>query len=66
MLRLKQIRAEKGLTQEQVAERSGLSRSYICALDSGDREPSVAALRRLADALGVQPGELLTEVPHAS
>lgn len=51
--RLKLARKEKGFTQQEVAERFGMtSRSYRY-WESGEREPSVANLVELADLLDV-------------
>lgn len=53
------IRREKGLTQEQLAERSGLSQQYISGLERGGRNPTVVTLYELAVALGARPVDLL-------
>lgn len=47
------LRREKGLTQEQVEERSGLSQQYLSDLERGRRNPTVITLYELAQALGV-------------
>jgi len=54
------VRREKGLTQEQVAERSGFSQQYISGLERGRRNPTVVSVYELAQALGVSYLELLT------
>ena len=53
------LRQAKGWTQEQFAERSGFSQQYISGLESGRRNPTVVSLFELAQALGVDPTELL-------
>ena len=55
------LRREKGLTQEQVAERSGFSQQYLSGLERGRRNPTVVTLYELALALGVDFRELLEE-----
>lgn len=50
--RLRRLRAEKGLTLAEAAEASGLSASFISALERGNTGVSLAALFRLAEALG--------------
>lgn len=54
------IRREKGLTQEQVEERSGFSQQYISGLENGTRNPTIVTLFELAQALGVSPVDLVT------
>lgn len=53
------IRAQRGLTQEQVAEKSGFSQQYISGLEQGRRNPTVVTLFELAHALGVLPIDLI-------
>lgn len=56
---LRRIRHEKGLTQEELADRSGLSTRYVGAIERADVSASVTVLGQIADALGVEPGNLL-------
>ncbi|NJM81262.1 MAG: helix-turn-helix transcriptional regulator [Tabrizicola sp.] len=53
------LRREKGLTQEQVEERSGFSQQYLSSLERGRRNPTVITLYELAEALGVDHVELV-------
>jgi transcriptional regulator with XRE-family HTH domain len=53
------IRAAKGLTQEQIEERSGFSQQYLSGLERGKRNPTVVTLYELAQALGVSHEELI-------
>jgi predicted ATPase/transcriptional regulator with XRE-family HTH domain len=67
---LRRCRQEAGLSQEELAERAGMSSKAIGALERGDRQrPYPATVRRLADALGLA-GEarvaLLATVPERS
>lgn len=55
------VRRDKGLTQEQVAERSGFSQQYISGLEQGRRNPTIVTVYELAQALGVGYLELLTQ-----
>ena len=50
------IRAEKGFTQNQIAEKIGTTQSVIARLESGKSKhsPSIATLSRYAEALGCQ------------
>jgi transcriptional regulator with XRE-family HTH domain len=58
---LRATRERGGLTLEQAAELSGLSKSHLSRLESGDRQPSVATLLALSRALGVPVGALFGE-----
>jgi transcriptional regulator with XRE-family HTH domain len=53
------IRIEIGISQEELAFRAGLKRSYLSDLERGTRNPTVRALGRIADALEVPPSRLL-------
>lgn len=53
------FRREKGLTQEQVEERSGFSQQYLSDLERGRRNPTIVTLFELAQALGVSHVELV-------
>ena len=53
------IRREKQLTQEQLAERSGLSQQYISGLERGQRNPTIVTVYEIACALGVSHLDLL-------
>jgi len=57
---LKKLRTAKGLTQEQLGNKVGVSDAYITMLETGARKnPSLDLLERLAKALKVKVGELL-------
>jgi transcriptional regulator with XRE-family HTH domain len=58
---LREERVRAGLTLEQLALRSGLSTPHLSRLESGDRQPSVAALITLSRALGISVSTLLGE-----
>lgn len=49
-----QIRRTSGLTQTQLAERSGLDRSVLSAYEHARRQPSVAALAQIARGVGLE------------
>lgn len=56
---LRRIRHDKKLTQEEVADRAGLSARYIGAIERANKAASVTVLGRIADALGVEPAALI-------
>ena len=57
--RLRYLRLERGLTQENLAEEAGFSRSYYTEIETGKRNISLLNLCRLASCLNVEPKELL-------
>ena len=57
------IRRAKGLTQEQVEERSGFSQHYLSGLERGLRNPTVVTVYELAKALDVDFRELFNHDP---
>lgn len=57
--RLKQLRKARRLTQEQLAERAGLSYKFIGEVERGRANPSLTTLGRLSEALGVGLVDLL-------
>lgn len=57
--RLKEVRETEGLTIEDVAERTGLSVSYVSRLENGERNLSVKNLNLFASVFNVDPSELL-------
>jgi transcriptional regulator with XRE-family HTH domain len=56
---LRRARHDKKLTQEELADRAGLSMRYVGAIERGDVSASVTVLGQIADALEIEPGDLL-------
>lgn len=59
MERLAEVRKEQGLSQEQLAERSGVCRVSIARYETGKLNPTLNTLEKLAAALGTSVGELV-------
>ena len=57
---VRRFRALANLTQEQLAFRSDKHRTYIGAIERGERNITIRALFEIADALGVDSRKLLT------
>ncbi len=57
--RLKKLRCEKGLTQEQFAIKSGLHKNYIGMVERGERNPSLINIEIIAKSLDVSLSELM-------
>lgn len=53
------IRKERGWSQEELAERSGLSQQYLSGLERGKRNPTIVTIYELAAALKVSHLELV-------
>ena len=51
--RIKQIREEKNISQGLLAEKVGISRRFLCDIESGKSSPSVYTAIRLSDCLQV-------------
>ncbi len=60
---LKAWRKKRGYTQDQLAERAGLSKPFISQLESGKKQYTQQTLEALAAALGTTPGALVTVDP---
>ena len=56
---VREQRDQVGISQEELAHRSGMHRTYIGGIERGERNLSYTNLLRLARALGVRPSELL-------
>ena len=63
---VRQVREERGWSQERLAEHADLNRSYIGDLERGRAMPSLATLTKLASALGLQPAALVARFESAS
>lgn len=59
LARLRAIRESQFLTQDELAERSGVHQVTISRIEQGDVEPRFKTIKRLAEVLGVEPGELV-------
>jgi transcriptional regulator with XRE-family HTH domain len=57
--RIKTIRSEQGISQEQLGQLAELDRTYISGIERGLRNVSLINIERLAAALEVEPAELL-------
>ena len=60
------FREQLGLTQEQLAERSGFSQQYISGLENGQRNPTIVSLYELALSLGVTQVDLVLPSPETA
>lgn len=56
--RLRELRRERGWTQEQLAEAAGMDRSFIADIERGARFPGLERCWRIADGLGITLSEM--------
>jgi transcriptional regulator with XRE-family HTH domain len=56
---VKELRGLQQITQEELADRSGLFRTYMSRIESGRANPTLTMLHQIAAAFGVDVGELL-------
>jgi transcriptional regulator with XRE-family HTH domain len=56
-------RRELGISQEELADRCGLHRTYVGAVERGERNISLDNMDRICTALGAQVPEMLTDQP---
>jgi transcriptional regulator with XRE-family HTH domain len=53
------IRHANGLSQEELASRAGINRNYVGMIERCENSPTIEVIERLADALNVDPMQLL-------
>ena len=58
--RIKDLRKAKGLSQEGLAFKAGLHRTYVGGIERGERNPSLKNIAAIAKALGVTLPELFS------
>jgi XRE family transcriptional regulator, aerobic/anaerobic benzoate catabolism transcriptional regulator len=59
--RIREARAQRGMTRNALAADSGVSLRFLAQLESGQANPSILVLRRIAIAMGFAPDALLAE-----
>jgi transcriptional regulator with XRE-family HTH domain len=60
-LKIRRLREKANISQEALGQIAGLHRTYIGAIERGERNPSVLSLKKIADSLKVTLGELFDE-----
>lgn len=61
---VRQLRQRQGISQEELAARSGLHRTYVGSVERGERNVTLSSLEALAAALGVAARDLITHEPR--
>jgi len=60
---IRELRKGRGLSQEALAEKAGLHRTYVGSVERGERNVTLTSLTRIAKALGVRTADLLQGQP---
>ena len=60
--RLRKLREAQGWSQEELADRAGLHRTYISSVERGVRNPTITVLAKISDALNMSLAEFLARV----
>lgn len=51
--RIKQLRKELGLSQEKLALKAGIDRTYLAGIESGKRNATITSIKKIVDALEI-------------
>jgi transcriptional regulator with XRE-family HTH domain len=60
-LALRRLRLAADLSQEQLGLESGVQRNFISLIETGQNQPTVTTIFKLAQALGIKPSKLVAE-----
>ena len=61
---IRQLRLEKGMSQERLAELCGLHRNYVGAIERAERTPSIVTADKLAKALGSSLSSIFSNLEY--
>jgi transcriptional regulator with XRE-family HTH domain len=64
--KLKEIRRGQGVTLQQIADQTGLSKRFVSQIETGAANPSIGSLKKITDVLGVPLGALFTNGENGS
>jgi transcriptional regulator with XRE-family HTH domain len=59
--RVRELRHQKNLSQEELAELAGIDRTYVGGVERGERNLSLLNVKRLSDALGINAKDLFDD-----
>lgn len=60
-INLRRLRHDQGVSQENLAERAGLHRTYVSSVERGERNVTLETIEKLSKALGVSMAKLMPE-----
>ncbi len=58
---LRRLRVREAMTQAELAQKAGLTAATVARAERNEREPNMSTLRKLANALGVHPSDLIED-----
>jgi transcriptional regulator with XRE-family HTH domain len=61
---LRRLRADRELSQDRLAQRVGMDRTYVSQLERGMCGATIDMVAKLADAFGVEPASMLERKPY--
>lgn len=59
--RVREFRARRGYSQEALADKTGIHRTYIGGIERGERNPTLLMIHRIAVAMKIDPALLLSD-----
>jgi len=64
MFRIKQCRKIRGIDQTSLAQKIGITREYLSAIENGHKDPSISLLKKIAKVLNTTIKDLIEENEH--
>ena len=61
-MKIKKLRTEKGLSQEKLAFKAGIDRTYIASVESGKRNISIVNLEKIVNSLDITFSEFFKDI----
>jgi transcriptional regulator with XRE-family HTH domain len=62
---LRKHRLAAGLSQEQLGLESGVQRNFISLIETGQNQPTITTVFKLAQAMGIKPSKMISETEKA-
>ncbi|MCA0970930.1 helix-turn-helix domain-containing protein [Halobacillus litoralis] len=62
--RVRQLRLELEMSQEEMAIQAGFDRTYISSVERGERNPALTTICRIANGLNILPNDLISEIRY--
>lgn len=60
--RIKELRRGEGISQEKLALKAGIDRTYLAGIEKGKRNPSIKSLEKIINALDISFGEFFKDM----